>query len=44
MRQAFKAGLRVNLFVATAMAVGVGAQSEANRDFGARESRSSLPR
>jgi uncharacterized protein (DUF1778 family) len=44
MRQASKSGISMNLFVATAVAVRVGAQSEAERYFRARGSRTTQKR
>ena len=44
LRQASKSGVSMNLFVATAVAVRVGAQSEAERYFKARGSRTTPER
>jgi len=44
MRQAAKSGISMNLFVATAVAARVGAQSEAERYFSARAARTTPAR
>ena len=44
MRQASVSGISLNLFIATAIAARVGAQSEAARYFSARGSRTTLAR